>query len=74
MKSARKSILGRGVALAIFATCFFSAPSHSPVSLAGSDGPSPSRPRSCEQRLADCMNAGGDSNACWNAYWRCSSR
>jgi hypothetical protein len=29
---------------------------------------------SCEKTLADCLNGGGDSTACWNAYWRCTSR
>ena len=28
----------------------------------------------CEAALAACMNAGGDSDTCWNAYWRCISR
>ena len=29
---------------------------------------------SCEAALAGCMNGGGDSDACWNAYWRCISQ
>jgi len=28
----------------------------------------------CEAELAGCMNGGGDSDACWNAYWRCISQ
>ena len=28
----------------------------------------------CEAALAACMNSGGDSDTCWNAYWRCISR
>jgi hypothetical protein len=28
----------------------------------------------CEAALAACMNSGGDTDACWNAYWRCISR
>jgi hypothetical protein len=27
----------------------------------------------CEKALAACLNRGGDSEACWNAYWRCSN-
>ena len=26
----------------------------------------------CEGALASCMNHGGGTDACWNAYWRCS--
>jgi len=29
---------------------------------------------SCEAALAACMNRGGDSDTCWNAYWACISR
>jgi hypothetical protein len=29
---------------------------------------------SCEAALAACMNGGGDSDTCWNAYWRCISQ
>jgi hypothetical protein len=28
----------------------------------------------CEAALAACMNGGGSSDACWNAYWRCISK
>jgi len=27
----------------------------------------------CESTLASCMNKGGDTDTCWNAYWRCIS-
>ena len=36
-----------------------------PVSLRPSLG-------ACERALAACMNAGGNSDTCWNAYWRCT--
>jgi hypothetical protein len=29
--------------------------------------------KNCEAALAACMNNGGNSDACWNAYWRCIS-
>jgi hypothetical protein len=47
-----------------------------PVSLEASL-PGPTKPAmrpigDCEKALANCMNKGGDPDACWNAYWRCS--
>jgi hypothetical protein len=81
MKPNRKSLAGRVLAVAVLAACFLSAPARSSAGAAqpegpaffGKDGPSPNRPRSCEAILAACMNNGGDSDACWNAYWRCIS-
>jgi hypothetical protein len=81
MKPTRKSILARALAVAALAACFLSAPA--PSSVAASNdafttwaGPRPEVAMigQCEAALAGCMNGGGDTDRCWNAYWRCISR
>ncbi|HEX6738982.1 MAG TPA: hypothetical protein VF310_11955 [Vicinamibacteria bacterium] len=74
MKPNRKSLAGRALALAVLAACFVSAPARSSVAAAAPTLPQMRPIGDCEGRLAACMNGGGDTDTCWNAYWRCISR
>ena len=82
MKPTRKSILARALALAVLAAAVLSTPAPSSAGVAAPlepafcavEAPSASMIGRCEAALAACMNAGGDTDRCWNAYWRCISR
>jgi hypothetical protein len=73
----RRSTLAHSMVLSVLSASLFLTPLF-PQAGAGQCSAAPelnARPiGNCEAALAACMNGGGDSDACWNAYWRCISR
>jgi hypothetical protein len=68
MRLNRRSTVAHSIVLSVLSVSLFLTP------LFAKPAPEPDLRADCERALATCMNNGGDPDACWNAYWRCSSR